>query len=104
MALNLRTFLRLQPHSNGRVGLNLPNIGVRRAWDVASLQLLDTSFLGKSREQEPAVGRGWALRRRGRKTAGLSSQAVPEGPKTHHPGGVFSPVPPKNSFTYLLIY
>ncbi|XP_070625811.1 mevalonate kinase isoform X3 [Bos indicus] len=46
VALNLRTFLRLQPHSNGRVGLNLPNIGVRRAWDVASLQLLDTSFLG----------------------------------------------------------
>nr|XP_025123258.1 mevalonate kinase isoform X2 [Bubalus bubalis] len=46
VALNLRTFLRLQPHSSGRVGLNLPNIGVRRAWDVASLQLLDTSFLG----------------------------------------------------------
>ncbi|XP_040106851.1 mevalonate kinase isoform X2 [Oryx dammah] len=48
VALNLRTFLRLQPHSNGKVGLNLPNIGVRRAWDVASLQLLDTSFLGHS--------------------------------------------------------
>ncbi|XP_052510608.1 LOW QUALITY PROTEIN: mevalonate kinase [Budorcas taxicolor] len=48
VALNLRTFLRLQPHSNGKVGLNLPNIGIRRAWDVASLQLLDTSFLGHS--------------------------------------------------------
>ncbi|XP_070331531.1 mevalonate kinase isoform X2 [Odocoileus virginianus] len=46
VALNLRTFLRLQTHSNGKVGLSLPNIGVRRAWDVASLQLLDTSFLG----------------------------------------------------------
>ncbi|OWK15384.1 MVK, partial [Cervus elaphus hippelaphus] len=33
VALNLRTFLRLQPHSNGKVGLNLPNIGLRRAWD-----------------------------------------------------------------------
>lgn len=100
----MRTFLRLQPHSNGKVGLNLPNIGVRRAWDVASLQLLDTSFLGKCREQEPGVGRAWALRRRRRRTAGPSSQAVPEGPKASHSGGVFSPVPHKNSFTYLLIY
>uniref|UniRef100_A0A7N5P4X9 Mevalonate kinase n=1 Tax=Ailuropoda melanoleuca TaxID=9646 RepID=A0A7N5P4X9_AILME len=46
VALNLRTFLRLQPHSNGKVCLNLPNIGVKRAWDVARLQLQDTSFLG----------------------------------------------------------
>ncbi|XP_044245852.2 mevalonate kinase isoform X3 [Ursus arctos] len=45
VALNLRTFLRLQPHSNGKVCLNLPNIGVKRAWDVARLQLQDTSFL-----------------------------------------------------------
>ncbi|XP_014642531.1 PREDICTED: mevalonate kinase [Ceratotherium simum simum] len=45
VALNLRTFLRLQPHSNGKVGLNLPNIGIKRAWDMARLQLLDTSFL-----------------------------------------------------------
>lgn len=59
----------------------LTNIGVRRAWDVATaFQLLDTSFLGKCREQEPGVGRGWALKRRGKRTAGLSSQAVPEGP------------------------
>ncbi|KAF6082168.1 mevalonate kinase [Phyllostomus discolor] len=45
VALNLRTFLRLQPHSNGKVGLNLPNVGVKRAWDVARLEQLDTSFL-----------------------------------------------------------
>uniref|UniRef100_A0A8P0P2A2 Mevalonate kinase n=1 Tax=Canis lupus familiaris TaxID=9615 RepID=A0A8P0P2A2_CANLF len=45
VALNLRTFLRLQPHSNGKMCLNLPNIGVKRAWDVARLQLQDTSFL-----------------------------------------------------------
>ncbi|XP_032156970.1 mevalonate kinase isoform X5 [Sapajus apella] len=45
VALNLRTFLRLQPHSSGKVDLNLPNIGIKRAWDVARLQLLDTSFL-----------------------------------------------------------
>uniref|UniRef100_A0A8C6AEE7 Mevalonate kinase n=1 Tax=Marmota marmota marmota TaxID=9994 RepID=A0A8C6AEE7_MARMA len=47
VALNLRTFLRLQPQSNGKVSLNLPNIGVTQAWDVARLQLLDTSFMGK---------------------------------------------------------
>lgn len=45
VALNLRTFLRLQPHSHGQVGLHLPNIGSKRAWDVARLQQLDTSFL-----------------------------------------------------------
>ncbi|XP_037366879.1 mevalonate kinase [Talpa occidentalis] len=45
VALNLRTFLRLQRHSDGKVDLNLPNIGIRRAWDVASFQQLDTSFL-----------------------------------------------------------
>ncbi|KAM8817324.1 mevalonate kinase isoform 1-T1 [Rhynchonycteris naso] len=45
VALNLRTFLQLQPHSSGKVSLNLPNIGIKRAWDVARLQLLDMSFL-----------------------------------------------------------
>lgn len=46
VALNLRTFLLLRPQSNGRVSLNLPNIGIKQVWDVATLQLLDTSFLG----------------------------------------------------------
>ncbi|XP_047616840.1 mevalonate kinase isoform X1 [Phacochoerus africanus] len=45
VALNLRTFLRLQPHNSGKVSLRLPNIGIQRTWDVARLQLLDTSFL-----------------------------------------------------------
>ncbi|XP_044932649.1 mevalonate kinase isoform X3 [Mustela putorius furo] len=54
MALNLRTFLRLQPHSNGKVCLNLPNIGVKRAWDVAGLQLQDTSFLAHLRSSQPS--------------------------------------------------
>uniref|UniRef100_A0A671FSK3 Mevalonate kinase n=1 Tax=Rhinolophus ferrumequinum TaxID=59479 RepID=A0A671FSK3_RHIFE len=49
VALNLRTFLRLQPHNGGKVGLNLPNIGIKQTWDVASLQRLDTSFLGGPR-------------------------------------------------------
>uniref|UniRef100_A0A8C3YGD9 Mevalonate kinase n=1 Tax=Catagonus wagneri TaxID=51154 RepID=A0A8C3YGD9_9CETA len=45
VALNLRTFLRLQPQNSGKVGLRLPNIGIQQTWDVAKLQLLDTSFL-----------------------------------------------------------
>ncbi len=61
--MNLRTFLRLQPHSNGKVCLDLPNIGIRRVWDVARLQLQDTSFLGKCSEQEPGVGRAGVLNR-----------------------------------------
>ncbi|XP_004379044.1 mevalonate kinase [Trichechus manatus latirostris] len=56
VALNLRTFLQLQPHSNGKVGLSLPNIGVKRDWDVASLQLLDMSFLDEYREEKPEQG------------------------------------------------
>ncbi|KAM5238855.1 mevalonate kinase [Ctenodactylus gundi] len=45
VALNLRTFLRLQSHSHGKVSLNLPNLGIKRAWDVAKLHVLNTSFL-----------------------------------------------------------
>ncbi|XP_029409881.1 mevalonate kinase isoform X3 [Nannospalax galili] len=45
VALNLRTFLRLQPQTSGKVSLNLPNIGIKQTWEVARLQLLDTSFL-----------------------------------------------------------
>lgn len=46
VALNLRTFLVLRPQSNGKVSLNLPNVGIKQVWDVATLQLLDTGFLG----------------------------------------------------------
>jgi len=55
VALNLRTFLRLQPHSNGKVCLNLPNIGVKQAWDVARLQLQDTSFLEQGDATAPTA-------------------------------------------------
>ncbi|XP_045881533.1 mevalonate kinase isoform X2 [Meles meles] len=55
VALNLRTFLRLQPHSNGKVCLNLPNIGVKQAWDVAGLQLQDTSFLEQGDATAPTA-------------------------------------------------
>ncbi|XP_066116470.1 mevalonate kinase isoform X4 [Saccopteryx bilineata] len=55
VALNLRTFLQLQPHSSGKVSLNLPNIGIKRAWDVARLQLLDMSFLEQGDPTSPIL-------------------------------------------------
>lgn len=55
VALNLRTFLRLQTSSNGKVCLNLPNIGLQRAWEVARLQLLDTSFLEQGHSAAPTA-------------------------------------------------
>ncbi|XP_047683134.1 mevalonate kinase isoform X1 [Prionailurus viverrinus] len=55
VAVNLRTFLRLQPHSNGKVCLDLPNIGIKRVWDVARLQLQDTSFLEQGDASAPTA-------------------------------------------------
>ncbi|XP_045315711.1 mevalonate kinase isoform X1 [Leopardus geoffroyi] len=55
VAVNLRTFLRLQPHSNGKVCLDLPNIGIKRVWDVARLQLQDTSFLEQGEASAPTA-------------------------------------------------
>ncbi|XP_037673127.1 mevalonate kinase [Choloepus didactylus] len=56
VALNLRTFLRLQPHSSGKVSLSLPNIGIKQVWDVARLQLLGMSFLDKCKEEKQEQG------------------------------------------------
>ncbi|XP_058995898.1 mevalonate kinase isoform X2 [Mustela lutreola] len=76
MALNLRTFLRLQPHSNGKVCLNLPNIGVKRAWDVAGLQLQDTSFLEQGDATVPTAEQVEKLK----EVAGITQDgAKPEG-------------------------
>ncbi|XP_055003334.1 mevalonate kinase isoform X1 [Sorex araneus] len=53
MALDLRTFLRLQPQSNGKVSLNLPNLGINLAWDVAKLQQLDMCFPAETGDSWP---------------------------------------------------
>lgn len=55
VALNLRTFLLLRPQSNGKVSLNLPNIGAKQVWDVATLELLDTSFLEQGDVPAPTL-------------------------------------------------
>ncbi|XP_026541281.1 mevalonate kinase [Notechis scutatus] len=39
-ALNLRTFLRMTPRQDGRVSLQLPNLGSRRSWEAAELRPL----------------------------------------------------------------
>ncbi|XP_010602287.1 mevalonate kinase isoform X2 [Fukomys damarensis] len=75
VALNLRTFLRLQPHSNGKVTLNLPNIGTKQTWDVNSLQLLDTSFLEQDDAPAPTTEQVEKLK----EVAGIpQNRAVPE--------------------------
>ncbi|XP_036617474.1 mevalonate kinase [Trichosurus vulpecula] len=52
-ALNLRTFLRIKPHQDGKVRLSLPNIGAKRDWDVSKLQLLQTAFLDSGEPTAP---------------------------------------------------
>lgn len=72
VALNLRTFLLLRPQSNGRVSLNLPNIGIKQVWDVATLQLLDTSFLEQGDVPAPTLEQLEKLK----KTASLPRDCV----------------------------
>ncbi|EHB07425.1 Mevalonate kinase [Heterocephalus glaber] len=75
VALNLRTFLRLEPHSNGKVTLNLPNICTKQTWDVTSLQLLDTSFLDQGDIPAPTAEQVEKLK----EVAGVpQNRAVPE--------------------------
>ncbi|XP_076778591.1 mevalonate kinase [Arvicanthis niloticus] len=55
VALNLRTFLLLRPQSNGKVSLNLPNIGIKQVWDVGTLQLMDTNLLEQGDVPAPTL-------------------------------------------------
>uniref|UniRef100_A0A8I5XW47 mevalonate kinase n=1 Tax=Rattus norvegicus TaxID=10116 RepID=A0A8I5XW47_RAT len=72
VALNLRTFLVLRPQSNGKVSLNLPNVGIKQVWDVATLQLLDTGFLEQGDVPAPTLEQLEKLK----KVAGLPRDCV----------------------------
>ncbi|NXY52942.1 KIME kinase, partial [Callaeas wilsoni] len=64
VALDLRTFLRLQPGAEGRLSVFLPGVGVRRSWDTADLRALQGRISGKGRGEEPLPRRSeglWAL-------------------------------------------
>ncbi|KAM9097960.1 mevalonate kinase [Sarcophilus harrisii] len=52
-ALDLRTFLQIKPHKDGKVSLRLPNLGTKRDWDVSKLQLLHTAFLDSGEPTAP---------------------------------------------------
>ncbi|XP_001364115.1 mevalonate kinase [Monodelphis domestica] len=54
-ALNLRTFLRMRPHKDGKVRLVLPNLETSREWDVSKLQLLHASFLDSGEPTAPTT-------------------------------------------------
>ncbi|KAG8145965.1 putative Mevalonate kinase protein [Naja naja] len=43
-AVNLRTFLRMTPRQDGRVSLQLPNLGSRLSWEAAELRPLLAAF------------------------------------------------------------
>ncbi|NWQ81161.1 KIME kinase, partial [Columbina picui] len=55
VAVDLRTFLRLQRCAEARVCVRLPGVGVRRSWDVPSLQALRSGFAGKRWQEEAAA-------------------------------------------------
>lgn len=74
----MRTFLLLRPQSNGKVSLNLPNIGIKQVWDVGTLQLLDTNFLGQYKDGEPGVARTWPLKEVGKGGQGYLKLPVRE--------------------------
>lgn len=52
VGLNLRTFIKVKPHRDSTVFINLPNIGTKLTWDVSELQPLLPRFRGDP-EHEP---------------------------------------------------
>lgn len=46
-ALNLRTFLLMTPRQDGKISLQLPNLGSRLSWEAAELQPLLAAFSGR---------------------------------------------------------
>ncbi|PIO34284.1 hypothetical protein AB205_0050140 [Aquarana catesbeiana] len=44
VGLNLRTFIKVKPHRDSTVFINLPNIGTKLSWDVSELQPLLPRF------------------------------------------------------------
>ncbi|KAI1233065.1 hypothetical protein IHE44_0006258 [Lamprotornis superbus] len=53
VALDLRTFLRLRPGSEGRLSVCLPGVGVRRSWDTPGLRALRGRIAGKGPGEDP---------------------------------------------------
>ncbi|XP_009083334.1 PREDICTED: mevalonate kinase, partial [Acanthisitta chloris] len=53
VALDLRTFLRLQPHAEGLLRLCLPGVGVQRSWDTACLGELRGRIAADFDESKP---------------------------------------------------
>nr|XP_020657574.1 mevalonate kinase [Pogona vitticeps] len=53
VALNLRTFLRMSPRDDGKIFLQLPNIGVKLWWDLVQLQPLLDAFPDRTELKPP---------------------------------------------------
>ncbi|XP_070619468.1 mevalonate kinase-like isoform X4 [Erythrolamprus reginae] len=52
-ALNLRTFLRMTPRQDGKISLQLPNLGTQLSWEAAELQPLLATFSVEWPEAQP---------------------------------------------------
>ncbi|KAM6422895.1 mevalonate kinase isoform 1-T2 [Liasis olivaceus] len=52
-ALNLRTFLRMTPRHDGKISLQLPNLGSRFSWEAADLQPLLAAFSVELPDAQP---------------------------------------------------
>nr|XP_056715590.1 mevalonate kinase [Euleptes europaea] len=53
VAVNLRTFLKMTPRNDGKVSVELPNIGTRLCWETSELQPLLVAFPADQTECQP---------------------------------------------------
>ncbi|XP_077156929.1 mevalonate kinase isoform X2 [Paroedura picta] len=53
VAVNLRTFLKMAPRNDGKVSVELPNIGTRLCWETTKLQPLLVAFPADQAESHP---------------------------------------------------
>ncbi|XP_061865756.1 mevalonate kinase isoform X2 [Colius striatus] len=74
VALDLRTFLSLQPCAEGSIHIRLPGVGVARSWDTCSLQALCRGFAaGLDESKAPSAEQLDALREFAGIAAGASA-------------------------------
>ncbi|XP_054851756.1 mevalonate kinase isoform X2 [Eublepharis macularius] len=53
VAVNLRTFLKMAPRNDGKVSVELPNVGARLCWETSELQPLVVAFSADQTESQP---------------------------------------------------
>ncbi|KAG8455717.1 hypothetical protein GDO86_001779 [Hymenochirus boettgeri] len=54
VGLNLRTFLRVKTRKDGKISINLPNIGTKQCWEVSQLHSLLPAFQDDLKQARPS--------------------------------------------------